>query len=642
MSVNTYINGQLHRVGGIAYYKAGQSIQVNVMPEASASLMNRVYQYIGATTENYTHGFFYECVLENGTYSWQILDTNPALDNISNSNLANMWASGGGSSVNVEPLTATDNGIYNAPSGTAYNPVTVDIKMDTLNAPKNGVYEIDTTTQNGWDTVLVDVYEKYNILFFSGATNYSPQTLNDDVSDEKYSELWITGYYLYNDNGYKNALWSGRYPTSILFPLISGNIIYGGGPHNHMWITPTNGKRFNTFFAEYDYPYMYIGIKNEDRTEDVLWQSTESSTPSTINLTQSIFDYDEVCFFFVKSDGATVTSWYYTDEIAVNDIIQGYIDTNVSKYTIASNTSLTTVSEDGFRLYGVYGIKDTSIDKTTLFTNSGSTNPSTINLSDDYTNYDELTLIGHYITDGTICTSLYPVKMFGMRDDLNAVDRICVGTTQNATWMSITTPLSFTLDPPSGSGYTVIIDKIVGTKRPVISTAHEFIDVIYSVPRVVTSDSAAVCIIMPLQENDEVHIDMELLRHNSEQSVLGKVYGPEVYLNGSQLILWQNGESTKVEWAAGADTSDISIGERRTVKVVVKEGSDYYYIMAYEQFRFPTYGKLYGVKVFRNGSMVHNLVPAQWRNNGIAIMYDTVTGIPYRSVSDTDFVAEES
>jgi hypothetical protein len=147
---------------------------------------------------------------------------------------------------------------------------------------------------------------------------------------------------------------------------------------------------------------------------------------------------------------------------------------------------------------------------------------------------------------------------------------------------------------------------------------------------------------MPLQENDEVNIDMELLRHNSEQSVLGKVYGPEVYLNGSQLILWQNGESTKVEWAAGADTSDISIGERRTIKVVVKEGSDYYYIMAYEQFRFPTYGKLYGVKVFRNGSMVHNLVPAQWRNNGIAIMYDTVTGIPYRSVSDTDFVAEES
>ena len=34
---------------------------------------------------------------------------------------------GGGSSVTVEPLTATENRVYTAPSGTAYSPVTVNV-----------------------------------------------------------------------------------------------------------------------------------------------------------------------------------------------------------------------------------------------------------------------------------------------------------------------------------------------------------------------------------------------------------------------------------------------------------------------------------------------------------------------------------
>lgn len=140
MSVNTYINGQLYKVGGIAYYKAGQSIQVNEMPEASASLINRVYQYIGATTENYTHGFFYECVLEDDTYSWQILNTNPEMQSITTSNLANMWASGGGSSAVLIEKTISANGVYEASDDDAdgYSKVTVDTGVDLM-------------TQAAWD-----------------------------------------------------------------------------------------------------------------------------------------------------------------------------------------------------------------------------------------------------------------------------------------------------------------------------------------------------------------------------------------------------------------------------------------------------------------------------------------------------------
>ena len=47
--------------------------QVDTMPAASADELGKVYQFIGTTDANYTHGYFYECVSDGGnpaTYSW--------------------------------------------------------------------------------------------------------------------------------------------------------------------------------------------------------------------------------------------------------------------------------------------------------------------------------------------------------------------------------------------------------------------------------------------------------------------------------------------------------------------------------------------------------------------------------------------
>lgn len=46
------------------------SIQVSTMPTASISELGKVYQYIGSTTSEFTHGYFYQCVEESGSYSW--------------------------------------------------------------------------------------------------------------------------------------------------------------------------------------------------------------------------------------------------------------------------------------------------------------------------------------------------------------------------------------------------------------------------------------------------------------------------------------------------------------------------------------------------------------------------------------------
>lgn len=49
----------------------GQFIQFSVVPTASADYLNRIIQYIGDTTNDYTSGYFYKCILDGSTYKWQ-------------------------------------------------------------------------------------------------------------------------------------------------------------------------------------------------------------------------------------------------------------------------------------------------------------------------------------------------------------------------------------------------------------------------------------------------------------------------------------------------------------------------------------------------------------------------------------------
>ena len=48
----------------------GDTIQVAVMPTASADYVGKTLQFTGATTQDYKQGYFYRCVNNNGTYSW--------------------------------------------------------------------------------------------------------------------------------------------------------------------------------------------------------------------------------------------------------------------------------------------------------------------------------------------------------------------------------------------------------------------------------------------------------------------------------------------------------------------------------------------------------------------------------------------
>lgn len=68
-------------------------VQYATLPTASEKYLGKIYQYIGTTNANYTHGFIYECI-SNGetpaTYSWVLISGNSlnTLDDVELTNLS--------------------------------------------------------------------------------------------------------------------------------------------------------------------------------------------------------------------------------------------------------------------------------------------------------------------------------------------------------------------------------------------------------------------------------------------------------------------------------------------------------------------------------------------------------------------------
>lgn len=80
--------------------------------------------------------------------------------------LAKVIGAGGKTDINVQPLSVTENGDYNAPSGTAYNPVSVNVPSKdptlinkTVNA--NGTYLPSADNADGYKKVVVNVPNSY-------------------------------------------------------------------------------------------------------------------------------------------------------------------------------------------------------------------------------------------------------------------------------------------------------------------------------------------------------------------------------------------------------------------------------------------------------------------------------------------------
>ena len=77
------INGDIYQNG--VKFVAGSSIQMEVMPTASADLVGTIYQYVGYSTLDFVTGYFYICVSDGEptpTYSWVVSPTFPASSDV--------------------------------------------------------------------------------------------------------------------------------------------------------------------------------------------------------------------------------------------------------------------------------------------------------------------------------------------------------------------------------------------------------------------------------------------------------------------------------------------------------------------------------------------------------------------------------
>lgn len=69
------------------------------LPTPDASLVGKIYQFIGATTQNFIRGYWYQCVDNAGVYSWQQINVQPNTD-ISGKQDINLYGT-------IDPTTAT-------------------------------------------------------------------------------------------------------------------------------------------------------------------------------------------------------------------------------------------------------------------------------------------------------------------------------------------------------------------------------------------------------------------------------------------------------------------------------------------------------------------------------------------------------
>lgn len=60
---------------GEAWVKQGTLQQYDSLPTPATIYLDRIVQYVGETTVEYTQGYFYKCEYEDGTYKWLPVDT---------------------------------------------------------------------------------------------------------------------------------------------------------------------------------------------------------------------------------------------------------------------------------------------------------------------------------------------------------------------------------------------------------------------------------------------------------------------------------------------------------------------------------------------------------------------------------------
>ena len=186
----------------------GQSIQVTELPLASATELGKIYQYIGEDG-TYKHGYFYECIEDDGAYSWEEktistdypikeVDNLPIGDNIENYiyskrdseyslDIAGLSATEINNALIANGFTVSDTPLTHSYEFLVTYPTPIDvwhptenkwltpeeydyITFNRTNPPELGI--VRTNAHGQKVTMYIGTYGDYTVLKYSDPTNY--------------------------------------------------------------------------------------------------------------------------------------------------------------------------------------------------------------------------------------------------------------------------------------------------------------------------------------------------------------------------------------------------------------------------------------------------------------------------------------
>lgn len=163
------------------------TIQYSTMPTASSSNVGQIIQYTGTTTNDYTNGYFYECIEDNNVYSWENINVQDAGGSASDLYVIKGRISYSNNTLYLNDYNTADNiAIYTM----LYNKMATD-GLDAIDTSKIKFYD-------SWNKQYYSVSEfsywegldRINVVFKISWTSYSTEY---GVSYQWYNDLYIYG-----------------------------------------------------------------------------------------------------------------------------------------------------------------------------------------------------------------------------------------------------------------------------------------------------------------------------------------------------------------------------------------------------------------------------------------------------------------
>lgn len=208
-------------------------VQYAAMPSASVTTLGRVVQYIGASTANYTIGYFYRCIENNGDYSWENIFVQNGGGSGSGSSgsggsamftgtlLANGWANNQ-QTVNINGITSDVNGVIGV-LNTATDAQIVAAKSAILTPVSIGNGTITIKAEN-----VPDVDIPFGVNTGGGGGGASDISDLGDVNLTSPTDGQVLKYDATNDE-WVNGEGGGSIDTTIIAPEFDATESYSEG-----------------------------------------------------------------------------------------------------------------------------------------------------------------------------------------------------------------------------------------------------------------------------------------------------------------------------------------------------------------------------------------------------------------------------